>query len=179
MTNYQRPPAREARSTSHTQTHEVAPDEYRLSHPDRDTNLYYGPARTAGGLLGGGVFFALGSALTFWLTRERKTPARKLPSTRPPMPGVAPMAHPGVEVRRVSVAFYWTARGAIQHALAQVSVTVDTNTPQGLHAAATAARDAVAGAHRAARYGTFQTWSLDPARGQQVFGQLADSLRAR
>ncbi|MDB4932652.1 MAG: hypothetical protein JWM10_5136, partial [Myxococcaceae bacterium] len=39
--------------------------------------------------------------------------------------------------------------------------------------------DALAEAHRAARYAAFQGWSLDPAGAEAVFGQVAASLRGR
>lgn len=97
------------------------------------------------------------------------------PSYRPP----ALTGHPGVEVRRLSVALDWSVRAYVQQTLDGVAASVDMGTPQGLHAGARAARDALANAHKGARYATFQGWALDPARGQQVFGQLADALRGR
>jgi hypothetical protein len=155
-------------------------DEYQITHPQQDFNARYGPTRTLPGAVAGVVVFGLGAALTFWLTREGAA-APPAPPMRPLSAGRAPgpMHHPGVEVRRVSIAFDWTARASIQHALSEASARVDTSTPQGLHAAAEIARNALANAHRAARYGVFQSWALDPARGQQVFGQVADSLRGR
>lgn len=178
--DYRRPSPRELPLSRSPRTRTIDDAEYRVTHPSRDYNTRYGPSRTAAGLAAGAAFFGVGAALTFWLTRDGAG-ARPMSSARPPMPSRAPgpMHHPGVEVRRVSIAFDWTARASIQHALATVSAAVDTSTPHGLHAAAMAARDALANAHRAARYGVFQSYALDPARGQQVFGQVADSLRAR
>jgi hypothetical protein len=174
VTNYRRPPAGEIPLPWRSHARAVSSDEYQITHPRRDDSTRYGPTRTAAGAAGAAAFFGVGAALTMWLTREGA--ARRAPAHgRAP----APMHHPGVEVRRVSVAFDWTARAFIQHRLAQVSAAVAPGDPQALHAAATAARDALAEAHRAARYGVFQTYALDPARGQQVFGQIADSLRGR
>ncbi|MDO9022611.1 MAG: DUF1517 domain-containing protein [Myxococcales bacterium] len=178
--DYRRPSPRDFPVARVSRIRPVDDAEYQVAHPSRDYNTRYGPARTAAGLAAGAAFFGVGAALTFWLTRDGAG-ARPMPSVRPPMPSRAPgpMHHPGVEVRRVSIAFDWTARASIQHALATVSAAVDPGTPHGLHAAAMAARDALANAHRAARYGVFQSYALDPARGQQVFGQIADSLRGR
>lgn len=178
-TNYRRPSPVDLAPTERPGTHPVDDAEYRVAHPSRDYNRPFGPTRTLAGLATGGVVFGLGAALTLWLTRSGASssrPVHRAPATyRPPVAA----GHPGVEVRRVSVAFDWSARAYIQQTLDGVAATVDTNTPQGLHAAAGAARDALAGAHKGARYGSFQGWALDPARGQQVFGQLADALRGR
>jgi uncharacterized membrane protein len=178
VTGYRRPPPRELPLSTATPTRAYTDAEYQLTHPQIDYTPRYGPARAGAGAATAAALFGLGALLSVRLTRGGA--ARRSP-VRPPMPGHAPgpAPHPGVEVRRVSVALDWGARAAIQHGLAQVSATVDTGTPQGLHAAASRARDALAGAHRAARYAAFQSWSLDPARGQGVFGQVADSLRGR
>jgi len=180
VTDYRRPRAHEFPLITAPHTRPVESDEYQLTHPQQDFNARYGPTRTLAGAITGAVVFGLGAALTFWLTREGPTPPAA-PPVRPLSPGrvPGPMHHPGVEVRRVSIAFDWTARASVQHSLSEASARVDTSTPQGLHAAAEIARNALANAHRAARYGVFQSWALDPARGQQVFGQLADSLRGR
>lgn len=180
VTDYRRPPPGALPLTRDERSRVVTNDEYQVTHPQQDFNARYGPTRTLPGAIAGAVVFGLGAALTFWITREGRTPPAA-PPVRPLSPGRAPgpMHHPGVEVRRVSIAFDWTARASIQHALSEASARVDTSTPHGLHAAAEIARNALANAHRAARYGVFQSWALDPARGQQVFGQVADSLRGR
>lgn len=175
MTDYRRPQARELALTTAPHTRPIDYDEYQITHPQQDFNARYGPARTLPGAVAGAVAFGFGAALTFWVTRDWAS----APRPQGPMRAPVPMRHPGVEVRRVSIAFDWTARASIQHALSEASARVDTSTPHGLHAAAEIARNALANAHRAARYGVFQSWALDPARGQQVFGQLADSLRGR
>jgi len=175
VTDYRRPPAREIALTTSSRTRSFDNAEYQITHPQQDFNARYGPARTLPGAVAGALAFGLGAALTFWLTRE----GASAPRPQGPMRAPVPMRHPGVEVRRVSIAFDWTARASIQHALSRAAVGIDPNSPQGLHAAATLARDALAAAHRGARYGVFQSWALDPAQGQQVFGRVADSLRGR
>ncbi len=177
-TSYRRPAPVDLAPTERPGTHPVDDAEFRIAHPSRDYNQRYGPTRTLAGLATGGVVFGLGAALTLWLTRSG---GASRPTHRAPAAYRAPVAagHPGVEVRRISVAFDWSVRGYIQQTLDGVAGSVDMSSPQGLHAAARAACDAMAGAHKGARYASFQGWSLDPARGQQVFGQLADALRGR
>ncbi|TAK20004.1 MAG: DUF1517 domain-containing protein [Myxococcaceae bacterium] len=175
VTDYRRPPAREIALTTSSRTRSIDNAEYQITHPQQDFNARYGPTRTLPGAVAGALAFGLGAALTFWLTRE----GASAPRPQGPMRAPVPMRHPGVEVRRVSIAFDWTARASIQHALSRAAAGIDPGSPQGLHAAATLARDALAAAHRGARYGVFQSWALDPAQGQQVFGRVADSLRGR
>lgn len=175
VTNYRRPQAEGIALPTASRTRPFDNAEYQLTHPTQDFNVRHGPARTLPGAVAGAVAFGLGAALTFWLTREGATAHRPQGPTRAPVP----MRHPGVEVRRISIAFDWTARASIQHALSEASARVDTSTPQGLHASAEIARNALAAAHRAARYGVFQSWALDPEKGQEVFGRVADSLRGR
>ena len=176
VTERPRPEAREIPVTTAAHTRVVPAAESALAHPRQDLHVHYGPPRALAGGLAGVAFFGVAAALTLWLTRDA-TAGRPLPAGRPPRPSRAPgaMPHPGVEVRRVSIAFDWSALESIQQALG----SVDPGALNGLHAAATRARDALADAHRAARYGAFETWSLDPAQGPLVFGEVADSLRRR
>jgi len=175
VTDYRRPSPRDLPPSTERRARPLDDAEYQITHPHQDFNARYGPTRTLPGAVAGALAFGLGAALTFWLTRE----GASAPRPQGPMRAPVPMRHPGVEVRRVSIAFDWTARASIQHALSRAAVGIDPNSPQGLHAAATLARDALAAAHRGARYGVFQSWALDPAQGQHVFGRVADSLRGR
>lgn len=163
----------------------VTEDESSLTHPALDTSLRYGPPRAVPGLVAGAITFGLLAGLSLFVSRRRSEPAapRLAPGVAPSGPAfpVAPPreAHPGFEVRRVTVALDWTARAQVQAALARVAASVPMNTPEGLHAGAVAARDVVAGAHASARYGAFQSFPLDASRAEQTFGQLADHLRNR
>lgn len=155
------------------------PWEHDVTHPPYPNRFREGPARLGLGAVAGLIATGMGFALTFLITREMSSQTRSSSPARGAHPYAPAMTHPGVEVRRVSVALDWNARAFVQQTLAQVAATTDMNSPQGLHKAALAARDCIARSHAAIRYANQQSWSLTPDAAQTTFAQVADQLRGR
>ncbi|MCA9609992.1 MAG: DUF1517 domain-containing protein [Myxococcales bacterium] len=82
------------------------------------------------------------------------------------------------EVRRVSVAFDWTARARIQEELARAAASFGPGAGGRRVASAETAR-ALASACGAARYGAFQTFRGKAAEAEARFQRIATDLRAR
>lgn len=144
-------------------------DERRAASPPWSAGTVSGPPRYGLGAVAGALTFGLLFGITLLLTRRR-----------PRAPAATPAAqHPGVELRLVSVAFDWSVRAQLQRELAALAARISATTPQGLHALATSARDLLITAHRAARFGVFQSFATDLGRAQPLFNQLADRARAR
>ena len=177
VTNYRRPEARAGDVAYNLQPRPSLPWEHDVTHPPYPNRYREGPARLGLGAIAGLIATGLGFAVTFLITREMSSQARS--PSRAGYPHAPVMAHPGVEVRRVSVALDWNARAFVQQTLAQVAATTDMSTPQGLHKAALAARDCIARSHAAIRYANQQSWSLTPDVAQATFAQVADQLRGR
>lgn len=88
-----------------------------------------------------------------------------------PAPRPQPAAHPGVELRCVTVAFDASLRAGVERAVHDAGGEA--------HATLSALRDALARAHGAMRAASLQTWSVDPAGAPAAFAQLAAAARAR
>lgn len=157
-------------------------EETRLANPALNFIWTSGPVKPAWPLAAGGGTFVVMLGLTLLATRQRAGQRRFASgglAQATATPGVVPTLHPGVELRRVTVAIDHSARAAVQGALASIASRVDTTTPAGLHAAAEAARDAITQARGAIRYGVAQSRSLSEAAGQAAFASQADELRGR
>jgi uncharacterized membrane protein len=157
--------------------------ERAAASPSWSSGYESGPLRWGYGAVAGLLVFGVGLALTLAATRRRPDSVVPVGGAYPPgptkVPSVRPSPHPGVELRQISVAFDWTARAQIQQQLEALSARVDPSTPPGLHAVAIAARDILSGAHRAARYGMFQSVARPAATAQRAFAPLADRARGR
>lgn len=124
--------------------------------------IVYGPFNTLGAVFcGGPPTFGL-LALALLLTRRRR-----------PAPVVAPLAGPAM---RLSIAFDWTARAALQAELAAMATRFDVRTRPGLSEASRAMAALLAQHAGAARY---VSWELSTGDARRWFQTRAQDLRAR
>lgn len=161
--------------------------------PDLWTGPAYPVAMTApswetGGIVGLSAFAVLGllGLLAAWNRRRLSTPAEPAkapPSGPPPLPpvrrvGPEPSTGP-CEVRRLSFAYDWTQRATIQTGLERMAGRHDPSTAEGMHRAATEARDLLLKCVSAAQYATFQRYRSSGPEAESRFARLTTDLRAR
>lgn len=156
---------------------DVPADEERAAHPMIPMWFPRGPANPWVALASGLVTFALVLAALRRLTRGFAS----VPAASPRVArGAAPYTPtPDVTLRRLSLAYDSSVRAQLQSELAQLAATLDTSTPDGLHAAAQATRDALWRALGAARYGVFQSQGAWRNGAQQAFEAMTDQARGR
>jgi len=82
-------------------------------------------------------------------------------------------------VRRVSVAFDWTARPTLQAALERIAGRHDLSTARGMHAAATEVIALLGQHHRGVRFGMWQRFRTSPEGAERLFQQTGADLKAR
>lgn len=178
-----RPAPRAGNLVRHEVSLPIPADESNAARPGIPSWNRRGSPNGLAALFAGLVTFAVVLALVWRLTRT--VPGAQLPAAhggfapgaRAPL--AMPAAAPEVALRRLSIAYDWTARAQIQSALAQLAAGVDMSSPEGMHRGALATRDVLFRALGAARYGVFQSQGAWRASAQQGFEALVDQARGR
>ncbi|MFK7991230.1 MAG: DUF1517 domain-containing protein [Sandaracinaceae bacterium] len=137
-------------------------DEYpeRLIPPDWEGAAQYGAAAATGtSLLGSFGLLAL-----FFFRRRRAKAA---------------IAAARFDVRRISLAFDWTERAAIQEALEAMAGRYDMDSESGLHRAGKAVHALLRGKLEAARYGAYARFHQTAEEAEVRFRSLTNALAAR
>jgi hypothetical protein len=166
LTTYARPP-REDGALIFTATAREAPaSERALVAATGERVETVGPPRWSLGAFAWALVTGFGVALTLQATRAKAAPAAPRPAPR-----AQPAAHPGVELRCVTVAFDASLRTSVERAVRDAG-----GEP---YATLSALRDALARAHGAIRAASMQTRSVDPASAPTAYDALAASTRAR
>jgi len=121
----------------------------------------------------GSFVFLVAFGLFVW--RGRRAPV--LPDE--PSPATRAASTGPFEVRRLSFAFDWTQRATIQSRLEQLAGAHDMDSAEGMHRAATQARDLLLSCVPAAQYATFQRHRLDGPGAESQLARMTTDLRAR
>jgi uncharacterized membrane protein len=140
----------------------------------------YSPSSGSGGSVVGGlcciVFVVLGVILVVIFVSRFSRGLVDPPTASTPW---VPSAMTTCEVRRISIAFDWTARDYIQNELARAAGRFDMNSPYGMWQSAVAARDLLVRSLGAARYVCFQSFPASTGDAQPKFDAVCADLNRR
>jgi hypothetical protein len=95
------------------------------------------------------------------------------------MPRMSLAPHPGVELRRISIALDWKLRAFVQHVLAQSRTRTSPGTAAGRVALVASLRDALARSRGSLHAAHLASWPLAPSEGPTRVASLAHDIAQR